>query len=112
VANVVLPAGWTFTQVGTTLTLSTTNVIAPGGIVRFPAQITFSLEGATRIDARVAGGGEAVTTNNDASLPLSGAVVPVPMLSTGSLLSLIGLLTLLMLLALSGGQRRRAPRVT
>lgn len=101
-ATLTPPSGWTFTLVGSTLTLSSSNIVPSLASVRFPVQISFGLEGANRIDARVGGGGEAVTTNNDATLALSGSAVPIPTLSGVALL----LLLLLMLATVIGVRRR------
>ncbi len=89
VASLTPPAGWTFTLVGQTLTLQSNNVVASLGTVRFPIQLTFSLPGSSQINARVSGGGEAVTTNNDASLALIGGAVEIPALDGVSLLVLL-----------------------
>jgi large repetitive protein len=104
IATLSLPSGWTFTQVGNVLTLNTSNVIAPGATVRLPMQITLVVDGPTRIDALVAGGGEAITTNNAATLALTGIAPPVPTVmgwSTGFLL---------LLLAMLGALRQRRAR--
>jgi large repetitive protein len=102
VVTLTQPAGWTYTLVGSTLTLTSNNVLPSLGSVRFPIQLSFPLDGAGRIDARVGGGGEAVTTNNDATLALSGTAVVIPTLSVGALLLLMSLM-----LATVIGLRRR-----
>lgn len=102
---VTLPPGWTANLVGSVLTLTTNDVIAPGATVRIPVAISFVLPGATRIDAVVAGGGEAVTSNNFATIALEAVAAPVPTLAGWALVLLA--LMLMAMLALVGVAPRR-----